>query len=270
MQKISILLLFVLQLQSVQASIKVTDIAVSYNSGAKNKNINCSGAFVKYNTKRYFISASHCFKKPPSKKVDSYIYNSRNYKKVRSSKVTVNFSEDHYYNPEGDTLFKEISKSTSIKTNELFLSSVQPAIGDKVTVLGYPIIRSKRVATKLSCNFLGSTIYETPVNPKGIGRIIKCNSKLKSVIGISGGPVLNESGEYIGVMSAQILPAKGYKFQDKRFIYLIYNELTGQLLEKNQMQRPVEKFIKMIPGKYAFKEADESLYLSPSMYEIKK
>ncbi|GEM_PF-2866089 len=268
MQKIPILIFFLLQLQSALGSAEVNDVAVSYYSGRSSSSTNCSGSFVTSNSKRYFISASHCFKDLPKKKIHTYIYKHRSNKRDRSSKVSIDFSKEHYFNRAGDTVFKEIPQSTRLRTNELILSNKLPSLGDQISVLGYPIKKSKRIATKLSCIFLGSTVYQTPVNPKGIGRILKCKTSLKSVIGISGGPVINDAGEFIGTTSAQILPAKDYEFKGERFIYLIYNEVTRELLESNKMQRVVINFIKMSPGKYIFLEADEALYLKPSMYQI--
>lgn len=237
---------------AINASSEVTDITVSYNSGSYFSRKYCSGSFIRNNSKRYFVSAAHCFKDKPNKSIKTYTYNSKSFKKNSDSKVSIALNKEHYFKRNGDTIFTEVPESTNIKTNTLELSTSRPTKGDYISIIGYPITKGDFVPTKLECEFIGSSVYAAPSIPVSIGRIVKCFTNLKTIGGMSGSPVLDESGDFLGTVSAEMQPLSNIKFEEERYIYIVYNEITNELLEKRSMIRDYYELVMFNPEDYNY------------------
>ncbi len=239
---------------NVNANLDVNDVAVSYSNGSFFSKRHCSASFIRNNSKRYFVSAAHCFPKAPNENIKTYIYNSNSFDKISNSKVKVNLKKGYYFKRNGDTVFQEIPTSQDIKTKELELSTSRPQKGDYISVMGYPSIKGYLVATKLECEFIGSAVYNTPLVPTSVGRIAKCQTDLKSIAGISGAPVLDESGDILGTVSAEMQPSSDIVFEDDRFIYIVYNEISNELLENRRIVRADYDFVMFNPEGFNYIE----------------
>ena len=269
MRKLFITLLISSALGNVHGALKAKDVSFGYVSGASALDDNCSGSFVKSNNVTFFTSAAHCFEKAPEKSIDTYIYDSRGRVQRSRSKLTLKLGGNQYFNREGDALLKAMPQRLKAKTKILNVSTAHPSLGDSLTAFGYPIVRGKRVATKLKCEFAGTMTYATKHTAFAIGRLIKCFTKLKTVGGISGGPVLNADGDFLGVLSAEILPGKKFDFPKNRYLYMIYNEVSSELLEDFVMTRKVYDYIKFDFDMYSPINVDQEEFKWPSLLDLR-
>ena len=268
MRKLLITLLISTALGNVHGALRAKDVSFGYASGASSLDDNCSGSFVQSNNVTFFTSAAHCFEKAPEKSINTFVYDSRRRVQRSRSKLTLQLGGDQYFNREGDALLKAMPEGLKTKTKVLNVSKTHPSLGDALTAFGYPIVRGKRVATKLKCEFAGTMIYTTKHTPFAIGRLMKCFTNLKSVGGISGGPVINAEGDFLGVLSAEILPDKKFDFPKKRFLYMIYNEVSSELLEDFVMTRKVYDYIKFDFDMYSPIRADQEEFMWPSLLDL--
>ncbi len=146
-------------------------------------------------------TAHHCFPYGNEKKKRRAYAHNEKIRKIKKSYISYrmlkkvdNFNRD-----------LTVLKPLSHKNLEVLKISKTPAeLGDTVYVLGYAA-KSGHQKLKLECTYIAKGTYSLPNRNMILGDFIKCSHDRNSIAGMSGGPILNETGEVLGVLSAEIL-----------------------------------------------------------------
>jgi hypothetical protein len=95
-----------------------------------------------------------------------------------------------------------VKAETKIKGRTLEAAGIgdRPKPGDKVTLLGYPANRDFAF-TRLTCEMLGIG-RDDQEEDRDAAYVVSCPGAESHIAGMSGGPVLNEKGKVVGVISA--------------------------------------------------------------------
>lgn len=175
--------------------------------------VSCSGAIVRSNTawqgNSFFVTASHCQYLTHLIK-DKTAHNSGGFMGLRaSSPASVNFTwENSNHSYSQDILVAPISDK-SFNAEVIHVAQKLPAVGSPITIAGYPgkgvpLFVMVNVFQKMDCIYKGPVLAASAVRAiYGRATILHfalCN-KRTFIAGMSGGPVQDSVGNYIGTIS---------------------------------------------------------------------
>ncbi|OIQ20652.1 MAG: hypothetical protein BM556_01570 [Bacteriovorax sp. MedPE-SWde] len=146
-------------------------------------------------------TAHHCFPYGNEKKKRRAYAHNEKIRKIKKSYISYKMLE------KVDNFNRDLTvlKPLSHKNLDVLKISKSPALlGDTVYVLGYAA-KGGHQKLKLECTYIAKGAYSLPSRNMILGDFIKCSHDRNSIAGMSGGPILNEAGEVLGVLSAEIL-----------------------------------------------------------------
>lgn len=188
---------------------------------------NCSSFLFKNKTNHIFMgTAHHCFPYGNKKMTrKAYALTSR-LKRIRDRYIRYKIeSSTSLYNRDL-TIVKPISyKDMKVLT----LATKKPVYGDKVYVFGYAV-KGGQESLKLECIYQGKGAFNMDDRKNILGDIIKCSHDRSSIAGMSGGPILNEAGEVLGILSAEMINEKD---DDKSAYPVLFFQELNETMFKN-------------------------------------
>lgn len=223
---------------------------------------NCSGSIVKFGDDLYLVSANHCRDRVYTHQefsvyADARVYGHTAASPAQPTRFTRRIKGLSYFPDQNlfiyDFLASKLKKSYASRQAYLNLRKDPVSKGEKLQVMGYP---NGYGPIKLVCTSIGHNVLGVERNVRGayqntmfnggsfytgdmhkISPVLKCEKskqfkRLKlGLHGMSGGPVTDTSGNFVGILSSST-----YLPDDENFIYVTFNNIyislqdnTGQL-----------------------------------------
>jgi hypothetical protein len=220
---------------------------------------NCSAFLFKTPSNEILMgTAHHCFPYgSKSKKRKAFAHDER-IKKIKSKYIKYRIEDKQdYYNRD-----LSIVKPLAHKNLKIFeFAKELPKYGDKLFVAGYAA-QGGHEKLKLECIYLGKGNYNLGDRKRILGDYMSCDTDRSSIAGMSGGPIFNENGKLLGILSAQLLNPEDSSI---RLPVLMYQKISadnfknGQVNLDNSGEYTFETFISEIESATNYKLEESAI-----------